>query len=113
MSLNFMLDLNNDDDENDDDVVLLSLTETMNDVLTLKLNVIDFYTHEVIDVSHENEFFNALMFDIVSHSFFFLCRINVINTFKFFDDDDNFRFALIHDNFFSLILSSVFISNFN
>ena len=45
VSLNFMLNSNDDDDENDDDTVLLSLIKMMNDVLTLKLDVIDFYTH--------------------------------------------------------------------
>ena len=108
-----MLNSNDDDDENDDDAVLLLLTEKMNDVLTLKLNVIDFYTHEVINVSHESEFFDTLMSDIMLHSFSFLRRVDVIDVFKFFNDDDNFHFALIYDNFFSLILSSVFVSNLN
>ena len=45
MNLNLMLNSNDDDDENDDDTVLLSLIKMMNDVLTLKLDVIDFYTH--------------------------------------------------------------------
>src|SRR5436309_10175855 len=109
--LNLMLNYDFEDYEyeNDDNIVLFSLITTVKNALELDKNIMNFYTHEIIDVCHNSEFFDAAMLNVVSEDFSFLHKIDVVIAFNFLDDHNDFHFASTVNDFYSSVLSSIFV----
>ena len=101
------------DDDDDHAPISLPLTEIVDDVLTLGVEAVDFYTHEAIDAGYESGFFNASMPDIIQNSFSFLSKFDVAGAYKFLDADDDNTVGSIstYHSSFSLVLPSVSISD--
>src|SRR5579859_2602211 len=118
MNLDVMQNFEDDEDEDEDDqsdeLVLLPLAETLTDALTLSLQLIDFYTHEAIDATHDSGFFNTQMSEIIPDTFPVLPKVGVAHAFKLLNADDVLPSSPLHNSDPPpFVLPTVFVSDLN
>jgi len=90
------------------------LAETLTDALTLSLQLIDFYTHEAIDATHDSGFFNTQMSEIIPDTFPVLPKVGVAHAFKLLNADDALPSSPLHNSDPPpLVLPTVFVSDLN